>query len=233
MRFSACGNQPDRNASLRTLARGVFVRTVFSGLVLVLLSGCSSLRTFHRTEKQQVLKSELFPPFTSGLLQKFDLSVDVMGKHFNGMLLIKRSDDSLYRTIFTAYTGPTLFDMVFYPSGFRVENCLDELNKKNTLHLFSVLFSSLFLTQVDSVQTARVYVSDIGPSVSVFRVNVKGQRYEFRTDEKNQLLTEIVRPGLFSKFIFHLTDYRDQNVGLISVRYKGVIGVQMTLKRLE
>jgi hypothetical protein len=61
----------------------------------------------------------------------YHASVDVVGKHISGLLLIKNMPDSSYRIVFTNEAGVTFFDFGFTMEGdFKVYNILKQLDKK-------------------------------------------------------------------------------------------------------
>ncbi len=61
----------------------------------------------------------------------YHASVDVVGKHISGLLLIKNMPDSSYRVVFTNEAGVTFFDFGFTQGGgFKVYNIIKQLDKK-------------------------------------------------------------------------------------------------------
>ena len=61
----------------------------------------------------------------------YHASVDVVGKHISGLLLIKNMPDSSYRVVFTNEAGVTFFDFGFTHNGvFKVHNVIKQLDKK-------------------------------------------------------------------------------------------------------
>src|SRR5688572_26009368 len=61
----------------------------------------------------------------------YHASVDVVGKHISGLLLIKNMPDSSYRVVFTNEAGVTFFDFGFTSIGkFKVYNVISQLDKK-------------------------------------------------------------------------------------------------------
>jgi len=61
----------------------------------------------------------------------YHASVDVVGKHISGLLLVKNMPDSSYRVVFTNEAGVTFFDFGFSRKGtFKVYNVIKQLDKK-------------------------------------------------------------------------------------------------------
>ena len=60
----------------------------------------------------------------------YHASVDVVGNHISGLLLIKNMPDSAYRIVFTNEAGVTFFDFGFSNDGdFKVHNVIKQLDK--------------------------------------------------------------------------------------------------------
>ncbi len=61
----------------------------------------------------------------------YKTSVDVIGKHISGLLVIKRMPDSSTRIVFTNEMGFSFFDFGFLPdSGFKVYQIIPQMNKE-------------------------------------------------------------------------------------------------------
>ena len=61
----------------------------------------------------------------------YHASVDVVGNHISGLLLIKNMPDSAYRVVFTNEAGVTFFDFGFSIQGdFKVHNVIKQLDKR-------------------------------------------------------------------------------------------------------
>ena len=68
----------------------------------------------------------LEPNFNSVL---YNTSVDVVGFHLSGLLLIKKMPDGSTRVVFTNEMGLTIFDFEFYENEFRALHCIKKLNR--------------------------------------------------------------------------------------------------------
>jgi hypothetical protein len=66
----------------------------------------------------------------------FDASIDVVGKHISGLLLIKHMPDSSSRVVFTNEAGVKFLDFEYsFNGGFKVHHILDQLDKKAVVTL--------------------------------------------------------------------------------------------------
>src|SRR5688572_18999893 len=89
----------------------------------------SDYRYMEAIETNSDCSSKLVPnQFSTGW---YHASVDVVGKHISGLLLIKNMPDSSYRIVFTNEAGVTFFDFGFTRErSFKVHNVISQLDKK-------------------------------------------------------------------------------------------------------
>ena len=81
----------------------------------------------------------------------YKTSVDVVGKHISGLLVIKRLKDSSTRIVFTNEMGFTFFDFGFPPdSGFKVYLIAPQMNKEALIRTLRKDFELLLFRNMDS-----------------------------------------------------------------------------------
>ena len=83
----------------------------------------------------------------------YDASVDVMGKHISGLLLVKNMPDSSKRVVFTSEAGLTFFDFSFTKDGrFSVVSVIKQFDRKAVIQTlekdFSLMLGLPFLNSV-------------------------------------------------------------------------------------
>ena len=72
----------------------------------------------------------------------YHASVDVVGFHVSGLLLVKQMPDSSYRVVFTNEAGVTFFDFGFSKDGnFTVHNIIRQMNKRPVIRTLRDDFS--------------------------------------------------------------------------------------------
>ncbi len=87
------------------------------------------------------------PNFTVAL---YNTSVDVVGNHFSGLLLIKKMPDSTLRMVFSTEIGFKFFDFEFSPTGeFKVYSIIKKMNRKSVLKTLRKDFELLLMSQLD------------------------------------------------------------------------------------
>jgi hypothetical protein len=74
----------------------------------------------------------------------YDASIDVVGKHLSGLLLIKEMPDRSTRIVFTNEAGIKFLDFEFpEKGGFKVHHILKQMDKKPVIRLLQNDFSLL------------------------------------------------------------------------------------------
>lgn len=101
----------------------------FSVACFVLLSCASDYRYLQAVEPDKSCVDK-FLPFKIET-SWYNTSVDVVGKHLSGLLLIKNMPDHSQRVVFTNEAGVTFFDFGFLPDGtFKVYNIVKQMDKR-------------------------------------------------------------------------------------------------------
>jgi hypothetical protein len=120
---------------------------------LVILLGCSP------SYKQMQSAPDSYRGADVNLLQKFkpafsvvlyNTTVDVVGNHLSGLLLIKKMPDSSTRMVFSNEMGFSFFDFEFKPDGdFKVYSIMKKLNKKSVIKTLQHDFELILMNNLD------------------------------------------------------------------------------------
>jgi hypothetical protein len=123
---------------------------------LVILLGCSpsykqiqSAPDSYRGADVNVLQ-KFKPAFTVAL---YNTTVDVVGNHLSGLLLIKKMPDSSTRMVFSNEIGFSFFDFEFKPAGdFKVYSVMKKLNKKSVIKTLQHDFELILMNNLDNAK---------------------------------------------------------------------------------
>jgi|GEM_PF-727353 hypothetical protein len=92
-----------------------------------------------------------FQPDSGHLL--FNTKIDLMKKHFSGLMVVQPDSGSAYRVVFLTEVGLKIFDLEFLPDRqVKVHYVLEAINRKTLIHTLSgdislVLMNGLSLTE--------------------------------------------------------------------------------------
>ena len=105
--------------------------------VLILCNSCA-LRTTRGLRETPVTKAEVTNPYfsSSSIDYVYKAKIDIYGKYFGGILIIKKVAEDTHRVVFTTEFGSKIFDFLYEGDTFVKNFVLEDLDKKiivNTL----------------------------------------------------------------------------------------------------
>jgi hypothetical protein len=120
---------------------------IFLSLTLLNLS-CNQYRHMQKIHSDESCLQKLKPDFNHVI---YKTSVDVVGKHISGILVVKRMPDSSTRIVFTNEMGFSFFDFGFPPdSGFKVYQIVPQMNKDALVRTLRKDFELLLFRNLDN-----------------------------------------------------------------------------------
>ena len=121
---------------------------ILSSCLLVILS-CSPAHMQMQSATADIKSLQKFKPaFTVAL---YNTTVDVVGNHLSGLLLIKKMPDSSTRMVFSSETGFTLFDFEFAADGnFKVYSIIKKMNKRSVIKTLQHDFELVLMNRLDN-----------------------------------------------------------------------------------
>jgi hypothetical protein len=119
----------------------IFLNTVF-------LISCNQYRHMQKIQSDETCIQKFRPDFRHVV---YATSVDVIGKHISGLLLIKIMPDSSTRFVFSNEMGFGFFDFGFlHDSGFRVYQIIPQMNKKDLIKTLRKDFELILFRNMNS-----------------------------------------------------------------------------------
>lgn len=114
---------------------------------LLLISGCSPAHKQMQSATADVNVLRKFKPNFSVAL--YNTTVDVVGNHLSGLLLIKKMPDSSTRMVFSNEMGVGFFDFEFKDDGdFKVYSIMKKLNKKSVIKTLRHDFELILMNKI-------------------------------------------------------------------------------------
>lgn len=115
---------------------------------IFLLLGCDTMYKGLQPATGNINALQSFKPaFTVAL---YKTSVDVVGNHLSGLLLMKRMPDSSLRMVFSNEMGFKFFDFEFAPDGsFKVYSIIKKMNRKSVLKTLRKDFELMLMEHLD------------------------------------------------------------------------------------
>ncbi len=123
------------------------------------------------------------PAFTVAL---YNTTVDVMGNHLSGLLLIKKMPDSSTRIVFSNEMGLGFFDFEFAADGsFKVHSIMKKLDKKSVIKTLQHDFELVLMNNLDNSKA--VVKTHEGLTYFIFPQS-KGFNYYITNQTGNELV---------------------------------------------
>ena len=116
---------------------------------LLLLFSCAPVHKQMQSATADVHVLQKFKPaFTVAL---YNTTVDVVGNHLSGLLLIKKMPDSSTRMVFSNEMGFSFFDFEFADDGkFKVYSITKQMNKKSVIKTLQHDFELILMNNLDN-----------------------------------------------------------------------------------
>lgn len=114
-----------------------YLKVLFLFSLIALGSSCRSY--FHGfTEGREYDLSEIKSPYAFYSGQEtcvYNTDMQLFKRQINGLLIIKRTNDSTFRLVFTPKVGPKLFDISINQQQYLVHYCMEAFNRKSLIRL--------------------------------------------------------------------------------------------------
>jgi len=195
---------------------------------IILLVACSS--QYRKMKKQAGDTSciQKFKPAFNGTVYK--TTVDVVGKHLSGLLLIKKMPDSSMRIVFTSEIGFKFFDFGFSKdSGFKVYYVIQQMNKKAVI---TTLRKDFELVMMYNTDTKGSYILKDSGNLYYSFPQEKGVNY-YITDSTCKTLIGMQRASKRKAVVEAIMKWKEDNapdtIGIEHKNFNFTIG----LKRVE
>ena len=156
---------------------------ILSSGLFILLS-CSPVHKQMQSATADVSLLQKFKPaFTVAL---YNTTVDVVGNHLSGLLLIKKMPDSSTRMVFSNEMGFSFFDFEFAADGkFKVYSIIKKMNKKSVIKTLQRDFELVLMNTLN--YNKAIVKTDNGLNYFIFPQN-KGYNYYITNADGTELI---------------------------------------------
>ncbi len=151
---------------------------------LLLIFGCTpAYKQMQSATADATVLQKFRPAFTVVL---YNTTVDVVGNHLSGLLLIKKMPDSSTRMVFSNEMGFSFFDFEFKNDGdFKVYSIMKKLNKKSVIKTLRHDFELVLMNGLDE---SRATIKTNGGLTYFIFPQKKGYNYYITNPAGNELV---------------------------------------------
>lgn len=173
------------------------LRILFSiiSVFLLLFSSCA-VKTVEGFDKKEITSEVFKSPYFSDKNEDYvyKASISVYGNNFGGIFIVKKTNESTHRAVFTTEFGNTLFDFEISGNNFEVNHIIDELDRKI---LINTLKRDFMLLLKENFSVSKKFENEY------FRV------YKSEDDKRFNYLFVNKTDGKFSKLV-HATKSKEK-----------------------
>ena len=156
---------------------------ILSSCLLFVLSCSPSYKQMQSANADVNVLQKFKPAFTVAL---YNTTVDVVGNHLSGLLLIKKMPDSSTRMVFSNEMGFSFFDFEFKPDGdFKVYSIMKKLDKKSVIKTLQHDFELVLMNNLDNSKA--VVKTNEGLTYFIF-LKSKGFNYYITNQSGSELV---------------------------------------------
>ncbi|HXB31733.1 MAG TPA: hypothetical protein VNW49_18050 [Puia sp.] len=200
---------------------------IFHSLFCLSIS-CNQYRYMQKIPSDESCIEKLKPDFHHVV---YKTSVDVIGKHISGLLVVKHMPDNSTRVVFTNEMGLSYFDFGFPPdSGFKVYSIIPQMNKEG---LVRTLRKDFELLQFRNMDNSKSYALKASGLIYHAYPQAEGANY-YITDSNCRQLVKMQRASakkpIMEAVIFG--DSRNISPDSISIRHFNISHFSITLKQI-
>lgn len=201
-------------------------------IIFLLLFGCANpYKNITKTEFSAQNINEIpysLPQSKKTLIYK--TNINFYKRNISGLLIIKKTDEKLYRIALTTKFGLKIFDFALNQGNLEVVYCIDYLNKKTIISTFEDDFSLLLMQNSFN----RIYtLKDLEEKYKAWVFESEKMNYYYFLNKENKQIEKIEqRKRNAEKISVDLYGYKDNLPGVIKLEHQN-IKLKMNLKRIQ
>jgi hypothetical protein len=165
----------------------IFFIGCFCFFLVCILSGCSSTVGLRSAGKISVNRGDLYPALDKNGKKPawFNISIQFFKNEQSGQLLVKQTNDTTTRILFTTPVGFKIFDFAITPHEFKVLACIDPLKKKKILRIMDKDFRLMFCA--NDVYSSKMFVGKNDTNQVVYKIRSAGKSFYWVNKKDKQL----------------------------------------------
>ena len=204
-----------------------------SFLLLTVFVSCSiskyqsSVKPFTETLTYQRLLPVVDPNGTSS---KFKASIDVLNKHFTGIVIVKKTDSITTHMIFVTELGMKMFDLEQKDTSLNMVYVFEPMNKPKLINVLKTNFKNMFLLGVYDKDRTTGFLKNKQKTYEI--LDGKEKRYLLAADT-NKLITQATfsKKKKTSKITYVYSGEKTAYTQIKCVQY-GLVKIKIELNKI-
>jgi hypothetical protein len=155
------------------MARLPIIYLLLSSLLLFNSCAYNRYKRMESKGKEIITESNLKPVIPSdGSPVKYKASIDILNKHFSGIIVLKQTDPTTKHLVFVTELGMRMFDFVMRGDSLKADFVFEPLNKPKLIKALTADFRDILLVSVFNKEADR-------------KTSSKGDYYLMKDDKNN------------------------------------------------
>jgi hypothetical protein len=187
----------------------------------------SSVKPFKETLTYQRLQPVVNP---NGISSKFKASIDVLNKHFTGLVIVKKTDSISTHVIFVTELGMKMFDLEQKDTSLNMVYVFEPMNKPNLIKVLKTNFKNMLLLGVYDKERTTGFLKNKQKTYEI--LNGKEKRYLIVADT-NKLMTQATfsKKKKISKITYVYNTEKTAYTQIKCVQY-GLVKIKIELNKI-
>lgn len=204
-------------------------QTIFLQLSsLLLLSSCAYKNLNKQNSSRKVfINTEVLQPLipTNNQSAKYKAEIDVLTKHFTGIVVLKQTDESTSHIVFVTELGMRMFDFVVKGDSVKADFVFDALNKPQFVNMLTSSFRDILLIPVYSKEAEE-------------KANKSGAYYWLKDRERSFAVWKQAGNFAQNTQVFNGKKKSSQakyeaNYSLVKYKQKGLVKLKINLIKID
>lgn len=124
-----------------------------------------------------------------GTATKYKATIDVLNKHFSGLVIVKKTDSITTHVVFITELGIKMFDLEKKDTAFQMVYVFEPMNKPNLISVLKTNFKNMLLMDVYGKNMS---IGRTKKDEKVYELQVGKERRYFVKNDANQLVKQAI-----------------------------------------
>lgn len=160
---------------------------LLSSCLFLTLASCRyhHYQSYQKTDSGVLMENALLPVIPNdGQAQKYKASIDVLNKHYSGLVILKQTDSLVKHLVFVTELGMKMFDIEIKDTSMNMAYVFEPLNKPGIIKLLKNDFRSIMLLHA---KNQMLQLKTKNRKDSLFLLKLKKQTRFYTFQNRNQL----------------------------------------------
>lgn len=206
---------------------------LLSSCLFFILASCRyhHYQSYQKTDTRVLMENALLPVIPNhDQAQKYKTSIDVLNKHFSGLVILKQTDSIVKHLVFITELGMKMFDIEIKDTSMNMVYVFEPLNKPGLIRLLKHDFRAILLLH-DKNQMLGLKTKHQKDSLYLLKSNQHVSFYTFQNRNQLHLQEQFKGRKRLNKIQYQFAD-STQSYQQINFKSYGFVKVKIELTEI-